>query len=34
MKRDKLLFKVGDEIIIEESIDLTINQINILKIYI
>jgi len=34
MKRDKLLFKVGDEIIIEESVDLTINQINIIKMYI
>lgn len=34
MKRDKLLFKVGDEIIVEESVDLTINQINIIKMYI
>ena len=34
MKRDKLLFKVDDEIIIEESIDLTIQQINIVKMYI
>lgn len=34
MERDRLVFKVDDEIIIEESTDLTLEQIDKLKVYI
>jgi len=34
MERDKIIFKVDNEIIIEENIDLTIEQVNNIKIYI